>query len=100
LGTGLPAVDSMEGQQRWEWGLRWRNPWRRRRTPWWGGDTGNRSDGSGVLRPSVKFAYIAQVGWFPLDTHPETTVHWGRVWVRVFIGVSVRVCCEHLRCTV
>jgi hypothetical protein len=26
--------------------------------------------------------------------------HRGRVCVRVFIGVSVRVCCERLRCTV
>jgi hypothetical protein len=26
--------------------------------------------------------------------------HRGRVCVRVFIGVSVRACCEHLRCTV
>jgi hypothetical protein len=26
--------------------------------------------------------------------------HRGRVCVRVFIGVSVRACCERLRCTV
>jgi hypothetical protein len=26
--------------------------------------------------------------------------HRGRVCVHVFIGVSVRACCEHLRCTV
>ena len=26
--------------------------------------------------------------------------HRGRVCVRVFIGVSVHACCEHLRCTV
>jgi hypothetical protein len=26
--------------------------------------------------------------------------HKGRVCVRVFIGVSVRACCERLRCTV
>jgi hypothetical protein len=26
--------------------------------------------------------------------------HTGRVCVRVFIGVSVRACCERLRCTV
>jgi hypothetical protein len=31
------------------------------------------------------------VGWF---------AHRGRVCVRVFIGVSVRACCERLRCTV
>jgi hypothetical protein len=44
-----------------------------------------------VLSPSevlieVGFAYVY--------------AHRGRVCVRVFIGVSVRACCERLRCTV
>jgi hypothetical protein len=43
---------------------------------------------------------ISEVPMVILGISRSGGAHRGRVCVRVFIGVSVHVCCERLRCTV